>query len=100
MVAYFALTKRIWRVNRNVTIFVCMPWEKALVCLMMIGQGDHHHIIRREDKLSSQNKIPVLSEISQFFGFNCCEFTLSRTQYLGQFILAQRVRPLDEYRDI
>jgi hypothetical protein len=37
-----------------------MPWEKALVCLMMIGQGDLHHIIRREDKLSFQNKIPVL----------------------------------------
>jgi len=82
MVAYIALTKRIWRVNRNFTIFVCMPRAKALVCPMMFGQGNHHHVNRREDRRSFR-KILILKAIGQFFGFNCYEFALSRVQYLG-----------------
>jgi hypothetical protein len=67
MVAYIALTKRIWRVNRNFTIFVGMPWEKALICLMMFGLGDHHHINRREDKRSFQKNSGFIGDWSIFW---------------------------------
>jgi hypothetical protein len=52
MVADIALTKRIWRGNKILQSLLTGIAKKALLCLAMFGQDNHHHINCQKERCS------------------------------------------------